>query len=139
MLDSYAKSYALVQAPRTVRIEPRMRHGHQPGWEPKEIGIFVDSLLIGGTPLPKVGGMSISADGVVSLPYESKVPLVKAELHYTSDEGLRTERKWETLPAVVQKGKVIAEGLPPEANTWIVTLTDSRDAMVSSEAGFAKR
>ncbi|MDF2376956.1 MAG: PhoPQ-activated protein PqaA family protein [Verrucomicrobiales bacterium] len=139
VLDSYAKSYALVQAPRTVRIEPRMRHGHQPGWEPKEIGIFVDSLLIGGTPLPKVGGMSISADGVVSLPYESKVPLVKAELHYTSDEGLRTERKWETLPAVVQKGKVIAEGLPPEANTWIVTLTDSRDAMVSSEAGFAKR
>ncbi|MEM7315904.1 MAG: PhoPQ-activated protein PqaA family protein, partial [Planctomycetota bacterium] len=32
VLDSYAKSYAKVQGPRTIRIQPRMRHGHIPGW-----------------------------------------------------------------------------------------------------------
>lgn len=135
VLDSYAKSYALVPGPRTLRIEPRMSHGHQPGWEPKEIGIYVDSLLIGATPLPQVGSMTVSDDGTVAIDYTSEIPLTKAELHYTSDEGLRTERKWKTLPATIHGDKVIAEGLPAEANTWIVTLTDERDAMVSSEVG----
>ncbi|MDF1823167.1 MAG: alpha/beta fold hydrolase [Verrucomicrobiales bacterium] len=136
VLDSYAKSYSLVQGPGTIRIEPRMRHGHQPGWEPKEIGIFVDSLLIGGTPLPKVGEMSVSDDGEVSVEYQSGIPIKTAELYYTSDEGLRTERKWKSLAASIEDGKVNAEGLPATANTWILTLTDERDAMVSSKVGF---
>ncbi len=136
VLDSYAKSYGIVSGPRTIRIEPRMRHGHQPGWEPKEIGIFVDSLLIGGTPLPQVGEMTVNDAGTVTVAYESEIPLKAAVLHYTSDEGLRTERKWRTDPAVIGEGKVIAKGLPESANTWIMTLTDERDAMVSSEVGF---
>ncbi|MDF1656363.1 MAG: PhoPQ-activated protein PqaA family protein [Verrucomicrobiales bacterium] len=136
VLDSYAKSYELVQAPRTIRIEPRMRHGHSPGWAPKEIGIFVDSQLIDGTPLPEVGEMKANDAGVVTVPYKSEIPLKSAELHYTSGEGLRTEREWKTVPALIKDGEVIAEGLPENANTWIITLTDERDAMVSSEVGF---
>ncbi|MEM1443716.1 MAG: PhoPQ-activated protein PqaA family protein, partial [Verrucomicrobiota bacterium] len=136
VLDSYAKSYALVQGPRKIRIEPRMRHGHQPGWEPKEIGIFVDSLLIGGTPLPSIGALTVSDDGTVSAGFSSEVPIVKAELHYTVDTGLRSDRNWETVPAEIKDGQVIAEGLPAEANTWILTLTDEREAMISSEVGF---
>lgn len=136
VLDSYAKSYALVRAPRTIRIEPRMRHGHSPGWAPKEIGIFIDSLLIGGAALPEIGEMTVSDDGVISVPYDSDIPLATAELHYTSDKGLRTERKWKTIPAEIGSGKVTAEGLPAEANTWILTVIDEREAMVSSEVVF---
>ncbi|MEM7600733.1 MAG: PhoPQ-activated protein PqaA family protein [Verrucomicrobiota bacterium] len=136
VLDSYAKSYALVQGPRAIRIEPRMRHAHQPGWAPKEIGIFVDSLLIGGTPLPEVGEMTVSEEGVVAVSVQSEIPIIKAELHYTIEEGLRTERNWETIPAKVKDGVVFSEGLPATANTWIVTITDKREAMVSSEVGF---
>jgi hypothetical protein len=136
VLDSYAKSYGIVQGPSTIRIEPRMRHGHQPGWEPKEIGIFVDSLLIGGTPLPQVGEMRVNDAGTVTVAYKSAIPLKAAALHYTTGKGLRTEREWKTVPAVIEEGDVIAEGLPENANTWIMTLTDEREAMVSSEVGF---
>jgi len=135
VLDSYAKSYSLVKGPRTMRIEPRMRHGHQPGWEPEEIGIFVDSILKDGIPLPIIGEMTVQ-ETTVTAPFQSETPLVKAELHYTSESGLRSGRKWETIPAKIEDGKATAQGLPADANTWLMTLTDSRNAMVSSEVGF---
>ncbi|MAS96346.1 MAG: acylamino acid-releasing protein [Verrucomicrobiales bacterium] len=136
VLDSYAKSYSKVKGPRTIRIEPRMGHSHPAGWEPKEIQIFIDSILKDGKPLPKVGEMEVAEDGTVSVPFEAEIPVVKAELHYTTDEGLRTERKWEKITASLEDGKAVATGLPKEANTWLMTLTDERDAMVSSEVGF---
>lgn len=136
VLDSYAKSYSLVKGPRTIRIEPQMRHSHQHGWAPKEIQIFIDSILKSGKPLAEVGAMEVSEDGTVTVPFEAEVPVVKAELHYTADNGLRTERKWKTIPASIDGNRAIAKGLPKDANTWIVTLTDERDAMVSTEVGF---
>lgn len=135
VLDSYAKSYALVQGPNTFRIEPRMRHGHGPGWAPEEIGVFVDSVLKDGTPLPHVGALEVSDDGTVSVSVESETPIVEAELHYTTETGLRKERKWDSLAAVVEGSRVIAEGLPKEANTWVMTVTDERGAMVTSGVG----
>ena len=117
-----------------MRIEPKMRHGHPPGWEPKEIGIFVDSILRKGTPLPTIGLMTV-AGRLVTVPFESETRLVKAELHYTVESGLRTERNWETIPARIGDGYIEAIGLPADANTWLITVTDSRDAMVSTEVG----
>lgn len=135
VLDSYAKSYALVKGENTFRIEPRMRHGHQPGWEPGEIGIFIDSILKEGIPLPDVGEMTVHAN-TVTLPIQSETKIEKAELHFTTDTGLRTERKWETVPATLEEGKAVARGLPAEANTWLMTITDDRSAMVTSAVGF---
>lgn len=135
VLDSYAKSYSLVQAPRTMRIEPRMSHGHQAGWNPPEIQIFIDSILNDTTPLATVGSMHISDNGTVTVPFESETKIVQAALHYTTESGLRSKRGWEKVEAKITDGKVTAEGLPPQANTWIVTLTDDRGAMVSSEVG----
>lgn len=134
VLDSYAKSYSLVKGRRTLRIEPRMAHGHPPGWAPAEIGIYVDSILKGGVPLPEVGPMTIHAD-TLTLPYQSKTRIVKAELHYTAATGKRSEREWANAPADIEEGRIIARGLPADANTWIITLTDDRGAMVSSEVG----
>ncbi len=135
VLDSYAKSYSQVKGENTFRIEPRMRHGHQPGWDPAEIGIFIDSILKDGVPLPRIGKMITHAD-TVSVPIESETKIEKAELHYTTDTGLRTERTWKSIAADLEDGKAIARGLPAEANTWVMTITDNRGAMVSSAVGF---
>lgn len=133
-LDSYAKSYALVQGPRTFRLEPRMAHGHEPGWRPAEIGIYVDSILKGGLPLPVVGEMTVAGE-TVTVPVTSRTTLQKAELHYTTATGRRSEREWRSRPARIEEGRVVAEGLPAGANTWVVTITDERGAMVSTAAG----
>lgn len=139
VLDSYAKSYAKVRGPRTIRIQPRMRHGHIPGWEPDEIQIFVDSILKKGTPLAKVGPTKVDAGGIVSATYEAVHQITKAELHFTTETGLRTERRWDSIACTISEGMVVAKSLPPTANTWIMTLTDTRDAMVSTEVGFRAR
>ncbi|MDB4473500.1 PhoPQ-activated protein PqaA family protein [Opitutaceae bacterium] len=134
VLDSYAKSYALVAGTRTMRIEPRMAHSHGAGWAPEEIGIYVDSILKGGTPLPTIGAMIVDGK-TVTVPFESETPVVKAELHYTTENGLRTERKWEMIAAEIKDGTAEAHGLPADANTWVMTFTDSRGALVSTDAG----
>ncbi|PHQ32230.1 alpha/beta hydrolase family protein [Rhodopirellula bahusiensis] len=135
VLDSYAKSYTKVRGPRTMRIEPRMRHGHQAGWNPPEIQIFVDSILKNTTPLPTVGQMHVSDNGTVTLPFQSTTKITQARLHYTTETGLRSKRKWKHIQGVIADGEIMAKGLPAEANTWLVTLTDDRGALVSSEVG----
>ena len=140
-LDSYQKSFDLVPGEKAIRIEPKMKHSHQAGWESKEIGIFIDSYCKGETPLltiigePKLGK---SGEAVVSFSGDGKVK--KAQLHYTSESGLRSKREWKQLDAEVDElKKVIKAGpVPPNANTWFFTVTDVRDAMVSSVVKFAK-
>jgi len=136
VLDSYAKSYALVKGPRTLRIEPRMAHSHPAGWAPEEIGRFVDSILNEGTPLPDVGAMTVSDDGTVSVPVSSETELARAALHFTMETGLRVNREWRRIDAEILPGEVRANGLPGDANTWLMTMTDERGALVSSEVGF---
>jgi len=130
-LDSHARSAALVKGPRTYRIQPRMAHGHQPGWAPVEIGIYVDSILKGGVPLPVVGEMNVHAE-TVTVPFTSETKLVKAELFYTAADGKRSDREWKSIAARREDGKAVAKGLPADANTWLMTLTDERGAMVTS-------
>jgi dienelactone hydrolase len=136
VLDSYAKSYALVKGPKTFRIQPRMPHGHAPGWKPEEIGLFVDSVLLGGTPLPEIGSPIVSSDGTVSVSVKSVTKITSVAVHYTSQLGKRSDRKWAKIDAVLGNGKVSAEGLPGDANTWLMTITDERGALVTSEVQF---
>jgi len=115
---------------RTIRI--RMPHGHPQGWAPKEIGIFVDSVLRGGKPLPKIGPMK-TAGGKVSVEVEAAVPIVKAELVYTTDSGPWQKRDWKTVEAEIGEGTVSA-GLPGERPiVYFLNVIDRRGALVSSE------
>ncbi len=135
-LDSYQKSFdAVPGARKQMRVEVKMRHNHLAGWAPEEIGRFIDSFCKGGKPLPRPG--KIKADGeLVRLPYDSPVPVVSAQLHYTTDDGLRSEREWQSREAAVGNGVLVAPAPPKEANTWFITLTDEKGAMVSSEVRF---
>lgn len=136
VLDSYMKSYDVVPGEKQMRIEVKMPHGHPPGWAPQEIGIFIDSKCRGGKPLP-IPGQPVNAGGQISVPYTSAVALKEAALHYTTDAGPRSKREWKSMPATIGEDLVITPPPPKGANTWYVSLTDERGAMVSTEVQFA--
>jgi dienelactone hydrolase len=134
-LDSYEKSFDVVPGPKQMRIEVNMRHGHSPGWAPTEIGLFIDSHCRGGDPLPVV--KKIARDNeMVTVSFESIVPVKSAALHYTTDSGLRSKRMWQSVPGSVVNGVMTVSSPPREANTWFVSLTDERGAMVTSDVQF---
>lgn len=136
-LDSYQKNFAVVPGDKQMRIEVNMRHGHPPGWAPKEIGLFIDSKCNGGAALPKPGKVEIVADQV-KLAFQSQTSVTKAELHYTTDGGIRSKRTWKSIPATIAAGVVTAPRPPAEANTWFISLTDERGAMITSDIQFAQ-
>lgn len=147
VLDSYMKSFNAVPGEKQMRIQIKMPHGHPPGWAPKEIGLFVDSKCIGGKPLPIPSQPVIEGDHV-KLTCTSVTPLNKAELNYTTDVGLRSKREWKTVPAIIHNPLIGTSGLavyattitapkpPANANTWYLSVTDDRDAMVSTTVQF---
>ncbi|MDA0285596.1 MAG: acetylxylan esterase [Planctomycetota bacterium] len=135
-LISYSRSYGLVKGPKQIRIEVNMRHGHAPGWEPKEIGRFVDHHLLGGDPLPELGTAQV-ADGLATVAVKSQLALNAAQLHYTTDTGPLVDRRWQSTVAII-KGHTISAPFPNAATIWMLSVTDSQDAMVSTDVVFTK-
>ena len=70
-LDSYQKSYQLVKVPTDLCVTVRMPHGHSEGWKPKEIGLFVDSVLKEGTLPPRLAMPEVSGDRVSAPRHDS--------------------------------------------------------------------
>lgn len=135
VLDSYQKSYDVVPGPKLMRIEVKMPHGHLAGWRPEEIGLFIDAHCRQGQPLP-VPGAPVREGGKIRVAFQGTVPVKSAALHYTVEGGLRSQRNWLALPAEVSPEAVLAPEPPPEANTWFVSLTDERGAMVTTPVQF---
>jgi hypothetical protein len=134
-LESYARTYQLVQGERNLCITVRMPHGHEAGWAPKEIGLFVDEQLVGGIPLAKMRTPAV-VKGEVRVRVKAKTPLVSVVLHYTTDTGPNAERDWHTLPASID-GRTVRAKVPPEdAAIWFLTALDERGATTSTELVF---
>ena len=135
-LDSYQKSFDVVPGKnKWMRIEVQMRHSHPAGWAPAEIGYFIDSFCGLGESLPNPGEIGINDDSV-QVGYLSRLPLKEAAIHYTIEDGLRSQRKWITLSAQVSDQKIVAPKPPSQANTWFVSMTDARGAMVTTPIRF---
>jgi dienelactone hydrolase len=130
-LDSYQKSYRLVPAAcRHLNVVVNLPHGHI--WTFGEVDQFVDSVLRGGTPLPRLGTLKIR-DGVATVDVTTHVRLQKAELFYTADGGPWQKRRWESAPATL-KGKLIEARLPPQRPlVCYLSVTDDRGLRVSTE------
>lgn len=135
-LRSYRKSYELIQGEKQLRILPGMRHSHIHGWQPTEIGRFIDAKLLGKDPLPVVGEPMVDA-GNVTASYKSSQPLKSATLHYTLDAGRLAERTWKSRPAIINENEVHAT-VPPEATICLFTLEDHLGDIVSSGVMFAE-
>lgn len=135
VLDSYQKSFDVVKSEKQMRIEVNMRHSHPAGWAPQEIGLFIDSKCRGGEALP-VPGAPVREGDRVRVAFTSVRPVLRAQLHYTTDDGLRSKRVWRSVEAEVGEGVVSAPAPPAGANTWMVSLSDDRGAMVSTPVQF---
>lgn len=130
-LDSYRKSYDLVPGEKSIRIEVRMKHSHPDGWAPKEIALFLDSVLRDGKPLPQLG--EIGKEGIrITVPVTAEVDLAAAHLNYTTDSGTWQERHWETVDARLGEGAVSAELPRPAPTAYYLDVIDARGAMVST-------
>ena len=133
-LDSLQKSYRLPKGPRTLSIRLRMEHGHGgPGERPEEIHAFADQITSGGQPLASI--QSQGGEGRrVWAEYRSAVPIVRAELNYTSQRGAWKERWWNSFPAALDAdhAKVTAD-LPDGVTAYYFNLIDSRGLIVSTE------
>ena len=131
VLDSYMKSFNVVPGEKHLRIQVNMPHGHQAGWVPQEIGLFIDSKCRAGTALPVVGKPE-RKDGQVTLSCTAAAGIQSGSLHFTTDSGPRSKRQWTTVAATLSGGILTAPAPPAEANTWYMSVTDARGAMVSS-------
>lgn len=134
-LDSYMKSYAVVPGPKQLRITVKMKHGHQPGWEPAEIGQFIDSKCRDGVSLPNPDSPVLEG-GRVTVTVNSETKVTSAQLHFCASDKLRTNRDWQSVPAVVSGQTITADAPPETANTWFVTMTDETGAVVSTTVQF---
>jgi dienelactone hydrolase len=113
-LDSYQKSYNLVRQDRTLSIVPRLPHGHI--WTFQVVDRFVDSVLRpdapGAQPLPALSEMEVEGN-TARAKVSGAAASAKAELHYTTDEGLWQKREWKSATAQVENGSIVAK-LPAE-------------------------
>jgi hypothetical protein len=132
-LNALQKSYRLPKGPQTLCIRLRMPHGHGPAGEaPKEIHAFADSILKRGEPLARITGQGRDGNQVRAT-FESKVPVVKAELNFTKDTGRWQERKWEAVPAQLDPSGRATAMVPEGVAVYYLNLFDQRELAVSTE------
>ncbi len=137
-LDSYMKSYDLVEGTKQLCITVNMPHGHPQGWAPREIHLFVEHHLRGEPGLAEIG-QPVIKDGRVVVPVRAAVTLKKAELHWAGGSEPINQRAWITRPAQIHGDRIEAETPPNEADMWFLTVSDERDAVVSSRIVFRSK
>lgn len=134
-LRSYSRSFKLVSGPKQIRIQVGMGHSHQAGWQPAEIGLFIDTHVLGKAALPVLGTPQFK-DGIASVSYEADVPLSQASLHFTTSDGPLVDRKWNTVSATFDKKTLTTPDVPADATIWYLSATDRRGAMTSTDVIF---
>jgi len=133
-LDSYMKTYHDAGGPKQIRITIKMPHSHQDGWAPVEIGLFIDHVLHGGRALPLIKDAKRTEQKIVAK-YKSDGK-VTATLNFTTDQAAVNEHDWQSQPATTSDGAIAAELPSKEITAWFLTVTDDRNATISSEVFF---
>jgi dienelactone hydrolase len=132
-LESVRKSYLLPLGPRTLSTHVRMPHDYKAGEPPEEIHAFADYFLKSGKPLAKILELKRNGNSVW-ITYSAQVPIVKAELNYTSDSGAWNKRRWLTIPATLDGvGCTARAKLPDRVTAFYFDVIDQRNLLVSSD------
>jgi hypothetical protein len=137
-LDSYAKTYGMVNRERNFRITVNMPHSHQHGWAPMEIGLFIDEHLKDEIPLQKILRPQ-SRDNRIRAKVKAETKLTSAALHYTVGTGPINKRKWQTVAGHLEDSYMVITPPPKESTVWFLTVKEERGAVVSSEIMFARK
>ena len=136
-LDSLEKTYKSPKGEVMLSITIRRPHSHIFSF--KEVDTFIDSHIFAGTdkavkPLAKISPVTLSDDGkTASVSFKPEVPIIKAELSYTTADGVWKDREWKTIPAKID-GDAVSADLPlnPSPSCYYFLLTDERNLPVSS-------
>jgi dienelactone hydrolase len=132
-MDSWQKSYRLPESSRTLSLRVRMGHAHPPGENAPEIHAQADALFRGGNPLARITKCSREGRDIRAS-FESREPITKAELNFTTDTGHWLDRHWQTLPADLDvPGGLATAKLPAAVTVCYLNLFDAQDRVVSSE------
>jgi dienelactone hydrolase len=133
-LDSYMKSFdEVTHAPKNIREQVKMPHGHGPGWAPPEIGAFVDSVLLGKAKLPKVSMPERKGESV-----RAKVtgaPVKSAVAHYApASDAAINKMEWTESPTMAASGDEteLVANVPPDARAVFFNVITDSGLMVSS-------
>ena len=130
-LDSYRKTYRLVpERWRHVSVAVDRPHGHI--WTFPEVDAFVARVLNNGPTLPKFGPPTVEGQNLVAhfTPVgEWKEPL----LCYTTDLGPWEKRKWQSVPARVDGGRMRGEFPITKRVIAFLAVRDATGAQLSSE------
>lgn len=131
-LSALRQSYELPTRDRSLCIRIEMPHSHRDGWAPAEPAVFMDSLLCGGAPLPRLYGHGRDGRRVWAV-CESVRPIARVELCATRALGHWTDRKWNVLPARLDAGsRRIEAELPPRTTAWYLNVFDDRNCVAST-------
>jgi len=129
-MNAFQKSYNLTKGKNILSIKVRMPHSHQDGWKPEETYVFADSICKNSFPLPEIKNYG-EKNGYGWIEFESKVPVVKAELNFTKDDKHWKDNYWETIPVEIKENKVEAKILEG-TKIFYFNIIDSRSLIVSS-------
>jgi dienelactone hydrolase len=140
-MDSYMKSYNAVKlTPKKILIQVKMPHSHQSGWDPKEIGLYVDSLLgvRGEKPLSSCDPPEINGDHVKAA-VRSSLPVKFVMFSYAKPGDAIHTRDWVSIPATFEDGTVTAPAPPGDSDMCFFNIADDRGAMISSPVWIKKK
>ena len=120
------------QGPVTMCLILQIVHQHR--WDIREVEPYVDSIIDYGTPFLHVS--RIKREGqAVSAAYGGPVEARRATLVYTCDAGPWKQRKWDTMPAILDPAaKTISAELPKDrkVTAYYLMLTDERNFSIST-------
>ena len=133
-MDSLQRSYRRARGSRTLCVRVRMPHAHGgAGENPAEILAFANRVCNHDAPLAKITRQGREVHEVWAR-YESKTPITKAELNFTTADGKWQDRKWETIPATVDAAhRQVKAALPAGTKVYYLNLVDERELVVSTE------
>ena len=130
-MDSYRKTYRLVPDKwRHVSMAVNRPHGHI--WTFPEVDAFVSSVLRGEPPLARVGAPQIAGGKFVAR-VDQTTGFKETSLCYTTNSGPWQQRKWQTIPARIEGGKLTAELPSIRPLVAFLAIKDQAGRQISSE------
>jgi dienelactone hydrolase len=135
-LDGTLRSFRATPTPGALSLRPVMAHGHEAGWAPPEIALWMDGLLRHGLPLPRLGAPQAKGR-TVQAPLQTGSQILRVRAHFSTDEGSWSARRWRTAYGEVEEigDQEMAEALLP-VDDWracFLSVLDDRGAVVSTD------
>ena len=131
-MNSFTKSYNSSKSEKYLRIEHNMRHGHAPGWDPKEIYQFANDMVYKDKTPIQVWFDYIKHKSAF---FKINKSIKKAELYFTTEVNDWGEENYEwkksLLPITISNQGIITQ-IPPNAKYFFLNVFDEVNNMYSS-------